>query len=342
MNNLNTFIKSLAILVLLTAILGSLSLYFEIDEYRRQFEIARSTRFVEQIFSFKAQDHAFSFLQNFFAEFFDFKFFAVFCIFLALSLKMIALLSINKNLTLLSVLPYILVLSFLHEGIQIRVAIALSIVFIAIIYFIRDKKLSAWLLLILAAMFHMSALIFGEVFLLCELFDRYKEKVFYMGLVVIAAIMFLLSLPDILIGLGEMFNSRYNVYIGRVDQNRSGLFSYFYLFVAALTFLIWYLFKPKDDLWNRLYHLSVISGCLAFTTLLMFHFSVVIASRLADILIFPLVVVMGALLVQLKDTKRHFLLWTLILGLTGYCILRGLVSFTPQLVLNSGLIPRVF
>jgi hypothetical protein len=140
-------------------------------------------------------------------------------------------------------------------------------------------------------------------------------------------------MPDILIGVGEMFNSRHNVYIGRVDQNRSGLFSYFYLFVAALTFLIWYLFKPKDELWNRLYRLSVISGCLAFTTLLVFHFSVVIASRLADVLIFPLVVVMGALLVQLKDNKRYFLLGTLIFGFFSYSILRGIVSFRPNLYL---------
>jgi hypothetical protein len=332
-NNLHVYIRPLATLLLFTAVLSALSLYFEIDHYRGPFFKASLNHSIFDLRINYEGEAGFSFLQNVAARFMSFEFFAVFCIFLALTLKMIALLAINKNPTLLSVLPYILVLSFLHEAIQIRAAIALSIVFIAIIYLIRDKKLSAWMILLLAASFHISALIFGAVFLVCELFDRYKEKVFYMGLVVIAAIIFAPSLPDILIGVGEMFNSRHNVYIGRVDQNRSGLFSYFYLFVAALTFLIWYLFKPKDELWNRLYRLSVISGCLAFTTLFVFHFSVVIASRLADVLIFPLVVVMGALLVQLKDNKRYFLLGTLIFGFVSYSILRGIVSFRPNLYL---------
>ena len=134
--------------------------------------------------------------------------------------------------------------------------------------------------------------------------------------------------------MGVLLNSRHIVYIGQVGQNKTGLFSYFYLFVAGLTFLVWYFFQPNSEVWRRLYRLAIASGCLAFAVLLVFHFSVNIASRLADVLIFPVVFVMGALLVQLKEQKRYLLLFVLILSFICYGFFRAILSFTPELFLN--------
>jgi putative effector of murein hydrolase LrgA (UPF0299 family) len=81
-----------------------------------------------------------------------------------------------------------------------------------------------------------------------------------------------------------------------------------------------------------LHQLAIVSGCLSISVLLVFHFSVNIASRLADILLFPVALVLGALLVQLKQEKRYFLFVLIILGLMFYCALRGVLSYAPGMV----------
>jgi hypothetical protein len=56
---------------------------------------------------------------------------------------------------------------------------------------------------------------------------------------------------------------------------------------------------------------------------------VVIASRLADLLLLPVVLVLGAALVQLVEQKKRLLLAVLILLLLAYGGARGLVTYLP-------------
>jgi hypothetical protein len=65
---------------------------------------------------------------------------------------------------------------------------------------------------------------------------------------------------------------------------------------------------------------------------MVFHFNVVVSSRLADLLLLPLLLVLGANLHQLKEQRQWFLLWGMTLSLIGYGILRGIVSFKPTLI----------
>lgn len=336
MNSKKTYFNYFLVFVLLGIALVFLSLHFRVDGYEGPFLQAASGS-ISDIFSSPHRDPAYSFLMNVFSRLVSFEVFAAGLIILALGLKMFGLLAINPRPVFLDILPYVFLMSLLHEAIQIRAAIALSIVLWAMVYFVRNQKLVAVILVLFAATFHVSVLSFLMVFLLLELFDRLREKVFYVGLAVVIGLSFLPSLPDTLMKIGVLLNSRHIVYIGQVGQNKTGLFSYFYLFVAGLTFLVWYFFQPNSEVWKRLYRLAITSGCLAFAVLLVFHFSVNIASRLADVLIFPVVLVLGALLVQLKEQKRYLFLSILISACIGYGVLRGFVSFTPHIVLNLGL-----
>jgi hypothetical protein len=327
-----SLLKYFPVFLLVTIASIYLSLTFEVDGYRPPFEQAKQFATFQDLFTVTLRDPGYSFIQNFFAKLLNFKVFIAGFIAISLLIKFLGLLSIKRQLTLWDVLPYLLILGFLHEPIQMRAAMALSIGFWSMILFIRNQRVWAFLVLIFAATFHISILIFLLVFLLLILFDFFGRKVFYVCLTLVVGLSFLPNLPELLLMVGKAFNSRFVVYIDQVGQNKTGLFAYYYLFVGALTFLVAYLFKAKDELWHRLHQLAVASGCLSISVLLVFHFSVNIASRLADILLFPVTFVLGALLVQLKQEKRYFLLVSIILGLMFYCALRGVLSYAPAMV----------
>jgi hypothetical protein len=59
---------------------------------------------------------------------------------------------------------------------------------------------------------------------------------------------------------------------------------------------------------------------------------VVVSSRLADLLLLPLLLVLGATLHQLMQQGKWLLLGCMTLMLIGYGILRGIVSFKPQII----------
>jgi drug/metabolite transporter (DMT)-like permease len=133
--------------------------------------------------------------------------------------------------------------------------------------------------------------------------------------------------------LGQATNARFMLYSGDFYslQNKTGLFQYFFIFVGALTTFVWLYYKPSSELWSRLKKIGLTSGCLAVVMLTVFHFNVVVSSRLADLLLLPLLLVLGANLFQLKERRQWFLLWGMTLSLIGYGILRGIVSFKPTL-----------
>ena len=327
-----SILKYSPVFLLVTVASIYLSLGFEVDGYRPPFEQAKQFATLQDLFTVTLRDPGYSFIQNFFAKRISFETFMAGFVAISLMIKFLGFLSIKRQLTFWDVLPYLLILGFLHEPIQMRAAMALSIGFWSMILFIRNQKIWALLVLMFAATFHISILVFLIVFLLLSLFDFFGRKVFYVCLTLVIGLSFLPNLPELLLIVGQAFNSRFLVYIDQAGQNKSGLFAYYYLFVGALTFLVVYLFKAKDELWYRLYQLAIASGCLSISVLLVFHFSVNIASRLADILLFPVTLVLGALLVQLKQEKRYLLLVLIVLGLLFYCALRGVLSYAPTMI----------
>jgi hypothetical protein len=169
------------------------------------------------------------------------------------------------------------------------------------------------------------------------LHDRFGHRFLY----VIIAFTILLSLtsivPDVMHYIGRLTNARFMAYSESFYsiQNKSGLFQYYFVFVGFLTVFVWRYYKPSSELWSRLKKVGLTSGCLAVVILMVFHFNVVVSSRLADLLLLPLLLVLGANLHQLKEQRQWFLLWGMTLSLIGYGILRGIVSFKPALIQES-------
>ena len=277
-------------------------------------------------------DPAFFATQGLGAALLPFEAFFSLLVFAALLLKLLALIEVTPNPTWLDVAPYVFVLSFLHEGTQVRVAIALSIALWALIYFVKDKPIRALLVLGVGAAFHVSVAAFLVVLLLTVVYKRFGLWPF---IVMMGAAVFLSFSPyvlELVLQWGEAHQARYMAYAkGAIyrSQNSSGLFGYFPIFVGAITLMTWQLYKPKDEVWSKLKQIALISGFLAVVVLLVFRFNVVIASRLADLLLLPVVLVLGAALVQLKQHKRIVWLSLVMIFLVSYAAARGFVTFRP-------------
>jgi hypothetical protein len=165
MSHYLSILKYFPVFLLVTIASIYLSLTFEVDGYRPPFEQAKQFATFQDVFTVTLRDPGYSFIQNFFAKFLSFKVFIAGFIAISLLIKFLGLLSIKRQLTLWDVLPYLLILGFLHEPIQMRAAMALSIGFWSMILFIRNQRVWALLVLMFAATFHISILIFlGEKF----------------------------------------------------------------------------------------------------------------------------------------------------------------------------------
>ncbi len=313
-----------------------LNLYFLIDSaYKQWFLEAQSLSQSQRIFfNPENKDPAYFILQNTIGIFVNFPSFFTLIISLSLLLKINALSSIEKSISFWHVLPYLFVLSFLHEGIQVRIALALSFALWAIITYVRKKWLLAFILLLVGGTFHMSTLTFLIVPLAMMLHDRFGNRFLYVTIAFTLLLSLTSIVPDMMQYLGQLTNARFMLYSGDFYslQNKTGLFQYFFIFVGALTAFVWLYYKPSSELWSRLKKVGLTSGCLAVVMLTVFHFNVVVSSRLADLLLLPLLLVLGANLHQLKEQRQWFILWGMTLSLIGYGILRGIVSFRPAII----------
>jgi hypothetical protein len=316
-----------------------LNLHFLIDNhYRQMFEVAQSLTVKQKIIApFLFKDPGYFLLQNLIGIFFDFKAFFSIIISLSLFLKFKALLSVEKDISFWHVLPYLFALSFLHEGIQVRIALALSFALWAIVMYVREKWLLAFLLLLVGGTFHLSSLTFLIIHFSMMLHDRFGRRFIYVTIFLTLLVSLTSIVPDVMHYVGRATNARFMEYAENFYsiQNKSGLFQYYFIFVGFLTVFVWRYYKPSSELWSRLKKVGLTSGCLAVVILMVFHFNVVVSSRLADLLLLPLLLVLGANLHQLKEQRQWFLLWGMTLSLIGYGILRGIVSFKPELIQES-------
>jgi len=327
-------------LLLVWLVLTAVNLHWGIDiSYRDWFDLNRAQGFALSLASLDfSKDPAYFLIQAGFSGLISFDVFFGLLIFLCLSLKFYALLQVNKAPGVLDVAPYLFILGFLHEGIQMRIAIALSIALWAIIYFAKNQRTCALLILTFACTFHVSAAAFFLVFFLVFLYERFGLSVVVTGILLSVVLAYTSFIPDLLILVGEATHARFLTYAqGTIfkNQNSTGLFQYFSLFVIFLTVVVWKDYKPESLVWKKLYQIAITSGLLAIAILQVFRFNVVVSSRLADLLLLPVLLVLGAALTQLKLEKRYWTLSFLLLVLLSYCMARGYVSFHPPSIKAS-------
>jgi len=327
-------------LLLVWLTLTFVNLHWGIDiSYRDWFNLNKAQGLTVSLSNLDfSKDPAYFLTQAGFSGLVSFDIFFGALIFLCLSLKFSALLQVNKAPGILDVAPYLLVLGFLHEGIQMRIAIALSIALWAIICFAKNQRVLALLILAFACTFHISAAAFFLVFFLVFLYERFGLNVAIASALLTAFLAYTPFIPDLLIWVGEATHARFLTYAqGTIfkNQNSTGLFQYFSLFVIFLTVVVWKDYKPESLVWKKLYQIAITSGLLAIAILQVFRFNVVVSSRLADLLLLPVLLVLGAALTQLKLAKRYWTLSFLLLVLLSYCMARGYVSFHPPSIKAS-------
>ena len=322
--------------LLVWATLTAVNLHWLIDNwYQWSFDQNASQAFMERIFTIDyLKDPAYFLVQAVLSSLFSFKVFFGILIFTCLALKFTALMQVNPRPGILDVAPYLLVLGFLHEGIQIRIAIALSIAIWGIIFFAKNQRSLALGLILFASAFHVSASAFFLVFAIHFFFEYFGRRIIFFGVLAATALAYMPFIPDLLIHVGVATDARFLHYSQGIiyqNQNSTGLFRYFVIFVAFLTIFAWYYFKPTAGVWKKLYSLSLVSGLLAISILQIFRFNVVVSSRLADLLLLPILLILGATLTQLKHEKKYFPLFSMSFALICYCAARSFISFNPLL-----------
>lgn len=336
MRNYLQKLKPYIFLVAVWAILVVLSFAYSRDlfAYHCWFDNASALAPMARFFGLSGYFHdpAYYFLQAIGTMILPFEAFFILLILVALVIKLIALLRITKTPTLLDVLPYLMVLSFLHEGTQIRVALALSIALWSLIVFAEGKRVEAALILCLASAFHLSVASFFLVFILLFLYER--VGVWTLIIIALASMLFAYSttLRELILDLGKGSHGRFMVYLTGTKfkiQNTSSLFQYYSLFIGVLIFLVWRLHQPSNQVWGQLKKLALMSGYLALLILQVLRFNVVISSRIADLLLLPILLVLGAALSQAQRDKKINLAWFAIILLISYGCARGFITYRP-------------
>lgn len=321
--------------VLIAAGLSALNLYFLVDDsYSRLFYESQALSAWQKLTVFSLlKDPAYFILQNLLGSFVSFPIFFILIIFTSLLIKFRALLYLEKPISLWHVMPYLAVLGFLHEGIQVRIALALSVALWSLVLFVKDQQWRSLLVLLLASTFHLSVLAFLLVYVLVVLHQRFGRRFLFLSILLLGLIIFTNIVPELMEFFGRMTNARYMAYAQSLTEapNKTGLFQYYFIFIAFLVAFVGYFYQPSAISWVRLKELAMTSACLAIAILLILRFNVIVSSRLADLLLLPLALALGATLVQLRDARQYVLLWGMTFILLVYGGLRGLISFNPQL-----------
>jgi hypothetical protein len=133
---------------------------------------------------------------------------------------------------------------------------------------------------------------------------------------------------------GTLANERYFLYVNppvMASQNTSGLYVFFIPFVLILVSMIWLFYRPGNQEERYFAGVAKMSGVLALAILGIFQFSVIVSSRLVDLLLLPILIVFGALLWQWWQAKKYGRVIASVVMLMGYCAVRSYISFGPIL-----------
>ena len=276
------------------------------------------------------KEPAYHLLERIAAPSVPFGLFLMLIIFSCLLLKLVALQSVSQNLHWMHVLPYLLVLSFLHEGTQLRIAIALSIALWAIIFFARQQVIPAIGLLLLAATFHLSVVAYFAIFSLMLAYQRWGRKAFILASILTGLLVAFFANPELVVKVFATVAPRYTWYFDPIllkSQNSSGLFQYFIFFVALLTAYVLYFFRPQGDIWVNLKLFAVVSGAMAMSCLVIFSNNVVLAARLSELLLLPILLVLGETLYRQYKARSFLLCAGMLCTLLGYGAIRAYITF---------------
>ena len=308
----------------------------DVSQYAAWFSEAHSLGFYGALKAIDwARDPAYYFLQGVGSRFISFPVYLGMLIFICLFLKLLATVQIFPRPTWLLVAPYLLCLGFLHEGTQLRIAIALSFIAWAIVLWAKDRFFLALIAFGVGCLFHLSVVIYIVIFGLLLLARLLGVYAYLLAASVVIAIMYF-SLGESLAFLygGRLAQIRYLHFLSPgylKTQNSSGLFYLYPAFIAFITAINFKLYKPSDSVLKNLKVLAILSGIFAFAILTIFGFAVQIATRLADLLLLPPLMVLGAALVQQYQERRYLYWIPIVCALVAYAVMRSYVTFGPLL-----------
>ena len=187
---------------------------------------------------------------------------------------------------------------------QIRSALAQSIDLVALYFFIKDKKIIAFVLMIIAIAFHVSAIIFLAIFILGA---RKNNTIFTIVLLVAAAIGgYYFNLKGIGIFSKEMFGfigSKIYNYTNMDVQKIGFSFSMMFDFIVIAFGLI---MKEVYKLNNRKFNILFNTYILGTISLLLFNNYLVIGIRLSNYFKLSLILLLPYLISKIKSKKIRF------------------------------------
>ena len=329
--------EALFVLVIL-ALLVAIQLYLSRDlhEYRRYFteaaQLPLAPRFAQLNW---LRDPGYFMIQNITVSFMPFAFWMSFLVGLSWLSKYVFIRYWWPNRTLVVCLPYLLILSFLHEGTQIRAALAVAIAIWAI-WACKQRRYALTILLFsLASSLHLSVLILALPLLMQRVYMRSPKITATIFILMVFLLMNPAWINDLIRELGgSLAMERYFLYVNSAviaKQNTSGLYVGFIPFVLVLVLITWTQYRPESLEQQWFWSYAKMSGILALAVLGIFQFSVIVSSRLTDLLLFPVVLIIGAVIAQWWGEHKKGYAILLMLGLLAYCALRSMVSFGPIL-----------
>lgn len=334
--------EALFVLVVLATLVGiQLYLSRDLHEYRRFFTEAAQLPLVSRFVQLNwLRDPGYFLIQNIGASFLPFALWMSFLVTLAWLSKYIFIRYWWPNRTPVVCLPYLLILSFLHEGTQIRAALAVAIAIWAI-WACKQRRYELTILLFaFASSLHLSVLILALPLSMQWVYIRSPKITATIFILIVFLLMNPAWMNDLIRELGgSLAMERYFSYVNSAviaNQNTSGLYAGFIPFVLVLVLIAWTQYRPESLEQQWFWSYTKMSGVLAIAVLGIFQFSVIVSSRLTDLLLFPVVLIIGAVIAQWWGEHKKGYAILLILGLLAYCALRSMVSFGP--ILNKPLI----
>jgi hypothetical protein len=329
--------KNLSLCLLFAFLLTLVNINFsrDIAGYQLIYTNASNANLVDVFLTPEAgQDPLFFFIQILINQVVPFEIFIFIVIFISLFIKMEVILSIPRDLNLLFITPYFAFLGILHEGTQLRIALALAFMLWGIVSWFKDKRLTSLVIFLIAFGIHASSIIYLIIFFGFYLFKYLgKNRALALGLLCLMISYFYFDLSFL-----KSFDVPYlQLYIRYLEagvlqtQNTSGLFWFYPVIIASLVAGNFFWFSSSSDFWNKLYIFANISGIVAVIILYYLSSSVIISSRFADLLLMPVLLIWGETIARFYVDKRYFLLISCLFFFVTFGMVRIYISFGEQI-----------
>ncbi|WLT33577.1 EpsG family protein [Geothrix sp. PMB-07] len=225
----------------------------------------------------------------------DFYYLSLFCVFCSILIKVIISIRLSKQAAL-SICLYFCIHYLTIEFIQIRWAVASSLLILGFYTLYRNLLWTTLLVFLMAVSMHY----FSSVFILVALFVKIEnDKIFYFMMMVAITVSTQITQNSLNSSLalpgGVYVLERTARYLGE-ELSKLGLFSYAKLFLYPLIYLLFYVFGGYKNVFNRpknRFLLKLSLACISLTFICSFmpllHFrAVVLADFFSAILVINL------------------------------------------------------